>query len=217
MLQIARLPFNPFETNCYIVYIEEGSDCLIFDASCHNASEQKKLQTFISGKNLRPTRLINTHCHIDHVFGNAFAHRTWGLLPELHPEELNLLNEETPRIAHLYNLPYEPSPQPALPYLNEGDKVQLGSFVFEILHTPGHSPGSLTFYCAQAQTLISGDVLFHESIGRTDFPPYGSMEKLTHSIKNKLYTLDDKVIVYPGHGQPTNIGHEKKYNPFVRG
>lgn len=212
MAEVKFFEFNPFAENTYIVYDETG-ECAIFDPGCFTPEERAQLADFIQKNNLRPVRLINTHCHLDHVFGNAFVARTWGLTLETHQNEIVFLERFT-RTCQMYGIVgAEESPMPGK-FLDAGDTVQFGNTTLEIRFTPGHSPASLSFYCKEDDFVLAGDVLFMESIGRTDLPG-GNMETLLESIRNQLFTLPDHTIVYPGHGPATTIRHEKEYNPFL--
>ena len=213
MIQIASFTFNPFQENTYILY-DETRECVIIDPGCWNESEREELTGFIEAKELKPVRLLNTHCHIDHVFGNAFIARKYGLGLEMHKADLPVL-KALPQVAHMYQLNAEESPEPES-FLDEGQQVKFGRSSLDILFTPGHSPGSITFYSKPDKFAVVGDVLFYGSIGRTDLPG-GDHETLLNSIRTKLYTLDEEVKVYAGHMGPTSIGFEKKNNPFVRG
>lgn len=204
--------FNPFAENTYIVYDDSG-ECVLFDPGCYTAEERKALRAFIEEKGLKPVRLINTHCHLDHVFGNRFVSDTWQLPLEIHHDELPLL-QRFPDICRMYGIPgAEASPEPAL-FLTHGDVVSFGNTRLEVLLTPGHSQASLSFYNRQEGYVIAGDVLFLESIGRTDLPG-GDFDTLIASIRRELFTLPGETIVYPGHGPATTIRHEKEYNPFL--
>lgn len=210
---IAIFTFNPFQENTYVVYDETG-ECVIFDPGCYEAHERIELANFISENKLQPVRLINTHCHIDHVFGNKFVADTWSLELEIHKGELPVL-EAVPQISQMYGIPMgQPSPAPGK-FIEEGDVIEFGETRLEAIFTPGHSPASLSFYCPDGNFLIAGDVLFRESIGRTDLPG-GNFETLIASIQNKLFPLGDDVKVFPGHGPSTTIGFERKHNPFLR-
>ncbi len=212
MLKVESLVFNAFQENTYLVYDNSG-EALIIDPGCHNASEQKWLTQKIKTLGLKPVRLINTHCHIDHVLGNRFVADKYGLPLEIPLKEIPVLNTVA-QIAQMYGIAYnEPSPEPSS-YLEEGIPIVFGNSSLEVYDTPGHSPGSVSIFHRPSKTLIAGDVLFKESIGRTDLPG-GDFDTLIRSIKEKLLTLPDETIVYPGHGPSTTIGYEKIHNPFL--
>lgn len=212
MTQVQVFEFNPFAENTYIVYDETG-ECAIFDPGCYTVDEREAMEQFISDNKLRPVRLVNTHCHLDHVFGNAFVARTWGLELEAHHMEVPFL-ERFQQTCQMYGIPAaEDSPMPGK-FLEAGDVLSFGNTRLEIRFTPGHSPASLSFYCKEDDFVLAGDVLFMESIGRTDLPG-GNMETLLESIRSQLFTLPDHTLVYPGHGPSTTIRHEKEYNPFL--
>lgn len=212
MTDVAIFPFNPFQENTYILY-DDSKECAVFDPGCYSNEEKKMLSDFIEAKGLKPVRLINTHCHIDHVLGNKYIFDTYGLKPELHEEELVVL-QSAERIGQMYGIPMEPSPEPETFLPSEG-LLEFGNTKLQILFTPGHSPASLSFYSSEHQFVIGGDVLFRDSIGRTDLPG-GSFETLIESIRKQFFTLGDEVKVYPGHGPATTIGYEKKNNPFLQ-
>jgi len=156
--------------------------------------------------------LLNTHCHLDHIFGNKFIHDEYGLSLHLNEKDKIVL-DHAPASALMFGLPFDHYHGECI-YLDESNTVTLGSTVFEILFTPGHSPGSISFYCREQNWVISGDVLFRLGIGRTDLPG-GDSETLLDSIRQKLFRLPDDVIIYPGHGPSTTIGYEKGKNPFL--
>lgn len=213
MAHVAELTFNPFQENTYIVY-DDTKECIIFDPGCWNASEKQQLSTFIESAGLKPVRLINTHCHLDHIFGNKYVSETYNLPLEIHSGELPVL-EQAPLAAQLYGIPFpEPSPMPES-FIEEGDIIEFGTTKLEVLFTPGHSPASISFYCRESEFVIAGDVLFYGSIGRTDLPG-GDYNTLIQSIKTKLLVLEDEVRVYSGHGPSTKIGYERKNNPFLQ-
>lgn len=211
MASVAVFDFNLYHENTYIIYDDTGK-CIIMDPGMYEEAERKVLDTYISKHNLSPQRLINTHCHIDHVLGNKYVSEKYGLDLEINEIEIPLLNE-VPNYGLQFGLMPEPSPQPKY-FLEDGDIVSFGDTQLKALFTPGHSPGHLCFYSEKDGFLIGGDVLFHLSIGRTDLPG-GDFATLERSIREKLYVLPDDTIVYPGHGQSTTIGFEKKHNPFV--
>ena len=211
MLKIKVFTFSPIQENTYVVY-NEKNECLIIDPGCYFAQEQQELKAFIDKNGLIPKMLLNTHCHLDHVFGNKFVAETWNLGLHLHPKEEVVL-QFAPTSGLMYDMPFD-NYQGQFIFLNEGDKIFLGEDELEIIHAPGHSPGSICFYCKAQKFIIGGDVLFNGSIGRTDLP-MGDHQTLINSIKQKLFLLPGDVIVYNGHGPETTIGNEKKYNPFV--
>lgn len=211
MLTVDSFTFNPFQENTYIVS-DETKECLIIDPGCYTTAERDELSGFIENRKLKPVRLINTHCHIDHVLGNKFIADKYKLQVELHLLEIPLLNAVS-FYAPQYGIFCEPSPEP-FALLKEDDSVKFGSSELKVLITPGHSPGSICLFSEIEKLLISGDVLFQMSIGRTDLPG-GDHQALIKSIREKLFILDDKVKVYPGHGAQTSIGFEKSNNPFL--
>lgn len=211
MIHIAPITFNPFAENTYLLY-DETRDCVIIDPGCYDDTERRELVDFIADKDLKPVGLWNTHCHLDHIFGNRFVAEKWGLPLAIHREDLKTL-QALPEVGHLYNLHVEESPEPGI-WLEDGKKVTFGNSTMEVLYTPGHSRGSVCFYQPDQRFVICGDVLFQGSIGRSDLPG-GDHEQLLNSIRTKLFTLPDDVVVYPGHGPATNILQEKKFNPFV--
>lgn len=213
MLTVQTFTFNPLQENTYVLYNEKG-DCCIIDPGCYFASEEIALQQFMATNKLNPVLLLNTHCHLDHIFGNRYVHRTWGLNLHLHPAEKIVL-DRGPESGQRWGMPFD-NYEGDLVYLQEGTAISVGDDELEILLTPGHSPGSVCFYQKQQGFVIGGDVLFRRSIGRTDLPG-GDYATLEASIRTQLYTLPDKVVVYPGHGDPTTIGEEKRANPFVKG
>ncbi len=211
MLTIKQFTFSPVQENTYVIYNEQGW-CAIVDPGCYFSNERKVLRDFIDDHSLSPKLLLNTHCHLDHVFGNKFIHDTYGLILHIHPNEKVVL-DFAPVSGQSWGLPFE-NYDGAITYLNEGDIIRVGKDMLEIIHTPGHSPGSICYYCRAQRFIISGDVLFRESIGRTDLP-LGNSETLLKSIREKLFLLPDEIMVYSGHGPVTTIGHEKKNNPFL--
>ncbi len=210
MLQIQSFVFNPFQENTFVLY-DETSECIVVDPGCADDSENAELRHFIEENKLRVKMLLNTHCHIDHVLGNQFVKETFKtdlLIPRA--EEAVLKAVEV--YASNYGFHGYRSSQPD-GFLEEGDSIRFGNHSFTVLLVPGHSPGHVAFYCEEASIVIGGDVLFYNSIGRTDLPG-GDHDQLLKSIHTKLFTLPDEVRVYPGHGPDTTIGLEKKTNPF---
>jgi len=212
MTTIKYFTFNPFQENTYIIS-NQNKECFIIDPGCSNAQENSVLANYISENGLKPIMLLNTHCHIDHIMGNKFVADTYGLKLHAHQQEIPVL-ERGDDISQMYGVPYITSPNIDT-FLNEKNILNLGDVIFSIIHAPGHSPGSICFYNEAEKYLIGGDVLFYNSIGRTDLP-LGDHTTLINSIKQKLFLLPDDVTVYSGHGQKTNIGFEKKTNPFLQ-
>lgn len=213
MIEVRALTFNPFQENTYLL-INENKECLIVDAGCYFTGEQEALTGGIRAGGLAPVRLLNTHCHLDHVFGNSLVDREYGLRTWMHRLEQPVL-DRSPEAAALFGIPFDPSPPPA-GYLEDEETIRWGEDELRVILTPGHSPGSVCFYCEKQAFLIGGDVLFRGSVGRTDLPG-GDFGVLERSIRDRLYVLDEAVTVYPGHGPLTTIGREKKENPFVAG
>lgn len=211
MLHLKSFTFNPFQENTYLLYDDEGT-AFIIDPGNSNESENVQIRSFIEEKKLHLKRLLLTHAHIDHILGARFIYDTYGLLPEVHENELFFIDRMT-HSAAMYGLSCEQCPKPEY-FLNKGDKVVLGKYEFDCIFTPGHSPGSISFYNKENKLLISGDVLFRGSIGRSDLP-MGNHETLINSIHEQLLHLGDEVKVYSGHGSSTTIGHEKLNNPFL--
>ncbi len=212
MIHVHYFTFNSFQENTYILF-DDTKECVIFDPGCENANERRMMLDYIKTNHLRPVKLVNTHCHVDHVLGNAFVAEHYQLGLEIHPEEMRNL-KAAPGYASVFGLQCEVSPEPAQ-FLHEGDLLVFGNSTLEILHTPGHSPGSISFYSKNDNFVVAGDVLFRESIGRADLPG-GNLATLLASIQTKLFTLPDSTKVYCGHGGPTTILHEKKHNPFFQ-
>ena len=212
-MQIQVFTFNQFFENTIIVF-DKTKECVIIDPGCYTISEKDTLQKYISINNLIPVKLINTHCHIDHILGNNFIAKTYDLELEMNANDMELIKSSN-EIAQLYGFTdYEMSPLPKK-FLNEGDTLEFGNSQFKILFTPGHAPGHISLYSEKDGLLISGDVLFNNSIGRTDLPG-GNYDLLIESIKNKIFTLNDNTIVYCGHGPSTTIGNERLNNPFLK-
>lgn len=211
MISIKTFTCNPYQENTYILY-DETLECVIIDPGMYTGEEQNTFLKFIADNKLKPVLLLNTHCHIDHVLGNKFVFDTYGLLPQFHQGELYVLNAVV-AYAPQMGIRYEVSPQPEI-YLSETGIISFGNSKLELIFAPGHSPAHLCFYNGENKILMGGDVLFYNSIGRTDLPG-GNHAQLIKNIREKLFILPDDCKVYPGHGQPTTIGFEKQYNPFL--
>ena len=211
MLTIKQFTFSPVQENTYILFNEE-KECIIIDPGCYSSQERNQLKDYVVEHGLQPKYLLNTHCHLDHIFGNRFVATTFNLVLHIHPNEEKVLSMG-PTFGDMWGLPFQ-NYEGDLVFLKEGDTIQLGEDLLEILEAPGHSPGSICFYNSKQQFIIGGDVLFNGSIGRTDLP-MGDFDTLINSIRTKLWPLPDEVVVYSGHGPTTTIGKEKRSNPFL--
>lgn len=212
MLTIKTFTFSPVQENTYLLY-NDKKDCCIIDPGCYFPEEKEKLQSFVNDEKLRPVLLLNTHCHLDHIFGNKFIFETWGLIPHFHEKEKKVF-DMGPATGEMWGLPfqnYEGDPV----YIKENTVITIGDEELEIRFTPGHSPGSVSFYHEKGSFIIGGDVLFSGSIGRTDLPG-GDFDVLMNSIQTQFFTLPDDTKVYSGHGPVTTIGFEKMNNTFVK-
>ena len=212
-MKIESFTFNPFQENTYIIY-DENKECLIIDPGCYTKDEKEMLKDFILTKGLKPVKLINTHCHIDHILGNRFCHEQWGVQLHMHEADLPIL-ENSKQISKMYGFEdYEDSPLPKY-FLNQDDIITFGESNFNILFTPGHAPGHICLYSKKNNIIISGDLIFQKSIGRTDLPG-GDYNTLIDSINTQILPLPDETRIYCGHGPYTDLGFEKKYNPFLQ-
>lgn len=210
---VKAFTFSPFQENTYIVIDDETQKAAVIDPGCYDQAEKETLSAFIDSRQLTVTHLLQTHSHLDHVFGSAYVKRKYGVKMYLHELDMVIFND-VPKRMEMYGLRgYDPTEVDV--YLREGDKIAVGNITLDVLHTPGHAPGHVVFVNHKDRYVIGGDVLFKGSIGRTDFP-YCDHQALLNSIRTKLYTLPDDYTVYAGHMDPTTIGREKKSNPFIR-
>jgi glyoxylase-like metal-dependent hydrolase (beta-lactamase superfamily II) len=207
MLHVKAFVFNPVQENTYVLY-NEKKECIIIDPGCYYQDESETLQSFIDGNFLSPKMLLNTHCHLDHIFGNKFIAETYGLVLHIHKKEEAML-QMAPASGLMFDLPFD-NYQGNFIFLKEDDSFFLGDDKLKIIEAPGHSPGSICFYCAEQNFIISGDVLFENGIGRTDLPG-GDHQTLLNSIEQKLFLLPNETTVYSGHGPQTAIGECKQW------
>jgi glyoxylase-like metal-dependent hydrolase (beta-lactamase superfamily II) len=211
-MDVLRLVFSPIEVNTYILADKSG-DCAIIDCGCYDREEFEELTDLIDARKLNPVLLLNTHCHLDHIFGNRFILEKYNLGTWCHkedePNRKNAVNHSL-----LFGLSMKAPPEPA-GFITDGQKLLFGETELTALHVPGHAAGSLAFYCKKDNVVFTGDALFSGSIGRTDLPG-GNYETLIKSIKNKLFTLHPNTIVYPGHGESTTIDTEIRNNPYFQ-
>jgi glyoxylase-like metal-dependent hydrolase (beta-lactamase superfamily II) len=211
MLKVETFTFSPFQENTYVVS-DATAECVVIDPGCYDHAERSELLAYLRGEGLKPQMILNTHCHIDHVFGNAAMRQTLGVPLLAHADDLyNLAGAEL--YARATGLHFDPSPQPDR-LIKEGEVLRFGNTELEVLFVPGHSAGHVAFYSRATHTLFSGDVLFQGSIGRTDLPG-GNFETLMRSIFEKVLPLGDEVVVHSGHGPATTVGAERRSNPFI--
>ena len=212
MLHIQGFTFNPFQENTYIVYNDQ-KEAVIIDPGCYSREEQAYFLEYIQTNGLKPLALLNTHCHIDHILGNAFVLRSFPMDLYAHKLDLPTLAMGT-LSANMYGMSeYETSPEPNK-FFEDKEKLQFGGISLDVIFGPGHAPGHVAFHNAESNMLVGGDILFKGSFGRYDLPG-GNLEVLKKSITERLFTLPESTIVYSGHGPTTTIGEEKYTNAIL--
>lgn len=211
-MKVAKFGYSLFGINTYVVYDTESKECVVIDPGMISDEEREAIVNFIDKNNLTPTHLINTHLHIDHCIGDGFIERKYGLGVSAHCAD-EVLGKRLKEQADMFGIPFSPQDVEIVHKLKDGDIIRVGNGELKVIHVPGHSPGSIVLYDEKDKFLISGDALFQGSIGRTDLPG-GDHNTLLQGIKDKLFTLPDDVMVFPGHGPETRIGYERKGNPF---
>src|SRR5512133_248112 len=207
-----REVFSPIEENTFVI---SGADtsCIVIDCGCYGRREENRLEELLNSLKLNPILLLNTHCHLDHVFGNGFMLRRYGLSARSHPgEDYNL--RSAPEHAMMFGLKMETPPEPGT-YLTDGEIIEAAGLTLEVVAVPGHSPGGVAFFCRNEGILFTGDALFAGSIGRSDLPG-GNHESLIKNITGRLFTLPGETVVYPGHGPETTIKQEIETNPYFQ-
>jgi len=209
---VNKFVFNSFGVNTYILTDPTTGKCLIIDPACQYHGEETELLGFISGHHLSPVAMVNTHFHIDHILGNTLICNTFNLKPQCHKSS-KMLWETAPDFGKVFGIKVEDLIIPT-DFIDEGDIISFGNASVQVLYTPGHADGSICLVNHAERYVVSGDVLFRDSIGRTDLPT-GNFDTLYQSITTKLFTLPDDFTVYPGHGPETSIGYEKMNNPFL--
>lgn len=212
-MQIRTFQFNMLGVNTYLLSDEDTRETVVIDAACYYNKECEALADFIDSHELRVTHLLNTHLHFDHIFGNRFVSERYGVKPEAHPADEEWLTEAETR-TRMFGFAFPGQPMPLGKYLQEGDTVTFGSHTLRCISVPGHSRGSLAFHCPEEGVLFTGDALFCGSIGRTDLP--GGSSDLPENIRQKLLVLPDETRVYPGHGDATTIGEERRNNYYLK-
>lgn len=213
MLNIRTFQVNMIGENCYIVS-DETKEAVVVDCGAYSPAEEQRIAAYIEAEGLQVKHLLCTHGHFDHVFGNAFITRRYGVCPTLHQADEPLYKNMASQVRDFLGTSYTTTLPPVGHYVADGDEIRFGTHVLTVIHTPGHSPGGVEYYCREEAILFSGDSLFRCSIGRTDLPG-GSHRTLTESLTDRILTLPDDVKVYPGHGPATTVGTEKQMNPYL--
>ena len=211
-MTIKTFTFNPIQENTYLVY-DETNEAVVIDAGCLSEIEKRALKNYIEENDLTLKRVLNTHLHFDHQFGNKFLYTTYGIKPEACKADEYLL-ENVIAQTRSFGVEINEEAQTIGDYITDGQDLKFGNTTLKALHVPGHSPGSMAFYAEKEGILFAGDVLFRGSIGRTDLPK-GDYATLIGSITGQLLPLPDSTVVYCGHGPSTTIGFERKNNPFL--
>jgi len=212
MITIQSFCFSAFQENTYVLY-NELNEAIIIDPGCYTRIEEKILSDFIRKENLKPVLLLNTHCHLDHVFGNNYVSETYGLTAHIHPNEQIVL-DRLPEAAAKWGAPTE-AYKGAIQYIEHGEIIPFGNEQFKVLLTPGHSPGSVCFYHVEQDFMIGGDLIFKDGVGRTDLPG-ANPQDLIKSIREQIFPLPDSLTIYSGHGPATTWGREKEHNPYIK-
>ena len=212
MLRIQTFEVNPLHENCYVIN-DETKECVIIDCGALTEAEQNAVITYIREEGLKPVHNLGTHGHLDHHFGDAAILSAFNLQPEVAEGDKVLMQHPKEAALQMLGMDLNIDLPAGNLKLTENEEVKFGSHTFKIIRTPGHSSGSVSFYCAEENVLFTGDTLFKGSIGRTDFPG-GSMFQIISSLR-ELAQLPDKTIVYPGHGPQTSIGFELAHNPYM--
>lgn len=212
MLTIQPFCFNPFHENTYVLYNEQ-KQAIIIDPGCYTPEEKNTLANFITNNTLTPTLLLNTHCHLDHVFGNTFVSETYGLTAHFHKNEQAVI-DRLPEGGARWGVPTEPY-LGKVQYITQDEIIHFGADQFKVLVTPGHSPGSVCFYHQDQDFIIGGDLIFMDGVGRTDLPGSNPAD-LIKSIQTQILPLPDTLTIYSGHGPVTSLGREKLHNPYIK-
>ncbi|MCM1255584.1 MAG: MBL fold metallo-hydrolase [Duncaniella sp.] len=211
-MKVSRFVFSMFGVNTYVMWDPESSEAAIVDPGMIDEKERDVLDDFISRNNLKVTQLLNTHMHLDHIFGNAHVKEKYGLEIKAHPDD-NFLGLDLNGQASRFHLPLRFTDMGLDVELHDGDTLYLGEEPIKVISVPGHSPGSVALYCPESGFVITGDAVFKGSIGRTDLPG-GNQSRLLESIRTKLFPLPDDTVILPGHGPESTVGFEKSHNPF---
>ncbi|HPC97989.1 MAG TPA: MBL fold metallo-hydrolase [Bacteroidales bacterium] len=211
-MKVYRRVFSPISVNTFVAAGLNG-ECIVIDCGCYDENEFSQLVRFLEAKKLKPVKLLNTHCHLDHVFGNRFMLERYNLRTCCSEDELTNLKGAVVH-AGFFGLSMEEPPDPS-DFIKEGDKISAAGLTFKALHVPGHTSGSLAYYCSEGEFVFTGDALFAGGIGRTDLPG-GNYETLIRSIKEKILSLPPETVIYPGHGPSSSVGREIESNPWLK-
>ena len=215
-MKVQMFTFNPVQENTYILYDETG-ECVIIDPGCYQKSEEQKLAQFIESNKLKPVGCWLTHCHFDHIWGTPYVHQQYNLAPKFHADDLRVYND-TPTRLPTFGFPtmkLVPYDSHIIASTAQSGSMKFGNTTLEVLFTPGHSPGHVTFFHKESKQALVGDVIFNGSIGRTDLPG-GNLTTLMTTIFQKIIPLGDEVKLYSGHGPITDVKTEKRINPFLK-
>jgi glyoxylase-like metal-dependent hydrolase (beta-lactamase superfamily II) len=214
MIDIKTFQCNMLQENTYIVS-DDSQECVIIDCGAYFDPERTAIVDYIRQKQLTPVHLLCTHGHLDHCFGNDTIYEAFGLKPEIHSEDNFLVYDLAKQAKDFFGMDYTHPTPPVGRFLSHGDCISFGTHQFTVLHTPGHTPGGVLFYCQKENIVFSGDTLFNMSIGRTDFER-SSWSDMIQSLRTVVSKLPDETTVYCGHGPKTRIGSEKTMNPYLR-
>ena len=212
MLVVKKFIFNVFSVNTYIIWDESSKECMIIDPGCSDTDEEQRLRRYLDDNRLHVLYLLNTHCHIDHVMGCNFVKDQYEARYYIPEKDIDLLDHASVQ-ADAFGIEIKRPPLPDV-LITEDTRLILGNSPVTFLFTPGHTAGEYCFYLSKESICITGDVLFKNSIGRTDLWG-GDYDTLISSVKTKLFPLPDNVMIYPGHGEASKIGLEKRDNPFL--
>ena len=211
MIKVEKFVVNPLGENSFVLS-DDTKECVIIDPGFHDAGEHEELKSFIEANELKPVKIINTHCHFDHIMGVDFVRNEYNIPFCAHADDAFWVERAVDQ-GKMYGFEMKPV-KPIDTFIEEGQTVEFGDSSLEIIHIPGHAPGHVVFYSKKDEILVAGDVLFYGSIGRTDLPG-GDYNTLISNIKEKLLALPDNTKVYCGHGPETTIGFERNNNPFL--
>ena len=212
MIYVQKFTFNPFMENTYVLY-DSSKECVIIDPGCFTNEEEQILSNFISENKLNPVMLWHTHSHLDHMFGSSYVMNTYNIELWIHNEDFQTLMAFN-RACDMYGIPVKNNPPTESKFFDLQNGITFGNSTIEVRFVPGHAPGHVVFISNESNFVVNGDCLFDGSIGRTDLPG-GNHQQLLESIRKELFTLNENMVVYCGHGSETTIGKEKQSNPFL--